>query len=228
MSSEPPDASPSLPPAPASTEKASPSTAAAAPAQAPAPTPASAPAPTPVIDPKLQGLTGKRLIAAQRRILAEDPEWNLAPVDKLSELCVRVIVSNFGSEFVGGGGREERGWVRTCGVCGNEGTLAGRRKSATPSHTHFCGWANQHPSVSSSPPSNSQRHSATIRYDVQGGSEELAGPFPHKASTLEWNEEGCLRRTRPATTYSLSVATLKQGHPFKQANDVGSAGGEAL
>ncbi|KAJ1544787.1 T-complex-associated testis-expressed protein 1, partial [Nowakowskiella sp. JEL0078] len=31
----------------------------------------------------------------QRRIIAEDPEWNLAPVEKLSELCVRVIVANF-------------------------------------------------------------------------------------------------------------------------------------
>ncbi|KAJ3035659.1 T-complex-associated testis-expressed protein 1 [Rhizophlyctis rosea] len=32
---------------------------------------------------------------AQRRIIAEDPEWNLAPVPKLSELCVKVIVANF-------------------------------------------------------------------------------------------------------------------------------------
>ena len=31
----------------------------------------------------------------QRRIIAEDPEWNLAPVHQLSDLCVRVIVANF-------------------------------------------------------------------------------------------------------------------------------------
>ncbi|KAJ3114625.1 hypothetical protein HK098_007295, partial [Nowakowskiella sp. JEL0407] len=36
----------------------------------------------------------------QRRIIAEDPEWNLAPVEKLSELCVRVIVSNFESNLL--------------------------------------------------------------------------------------------------------------------------------
>jgi hypothetical protein len=34
----------------------------------------------------------------QRRIIAEDPEWNLAPVDKLSDMCVRVLVANFESK----------------------------------------------------------------------------------------------------------------------------------
>ncbi|KAI8815348.1 hypothetical protein BJ742DRAFT_670594 [Cladochytrium replicatum] len=31
----------------------------------------------------------------ERRILAEDPQWNLAPVEKLSDACMRVIVKNF-------------------------------------------------------------------------------------------------------------------------------------
>lgn len=30
-----------------------------------------------------------------RRIIAEDPEWNLAPVDKLSQLALSAIVANF-------------------------------------------------------------------------------------------------------------------------------------
>lgn len=30
-----------------------------------------------------------------RRIIAEDPEWNLAPVERLSKLCVLIIVKNF-------------------------------------------------------------------------------------------------------------------------------------
>lgn len=37
--------------------------------------------------------------AAQRRIIAEDPEWNLAPVEKLTELCLKIIVANFESKF---------------------------------------------------------------------------------------------------------------------------------
>ena len=39
------------------------------------------------------------LAQQQRRIIAEDPEWNLAPVDKLSDMCVRVIVANFESKY---------------------------------------------------------------------------------------------------------------------------------
>lgn len=31
----------------------------------------------------------------ERRIIAEDPEWNLAPVEKLTALCIKVIVKNF-------------------------------------------------------------------------------------------------------------------------------------
>ncbi|TPX69387.1 hypothetical protein SpCBS45565_g02479 [Spizellomyces sp. 'palustris'] len=31
----------------------------------------------------------------QRRVIAEDPEWNLAAVENLSELCIRSIVANF-------------------------------------------------------------------------------------------------------------------------------------
>eukprot|EP00842_Homolaphlyctis_polyrhiza_P004976 jgi/Hompol1/547/HPOL_005001-RA len=40
-------------------------------------------------------MSKKERIAANRRIIAEDPEWNLAPVERLSNLCVRVIVTNF-------------------------------------------------------------------------------------------------------------------------------------
>ncbi|KAJ3333504.1 T-complex-associated testis-expressed protein 1 [Blyttiomyces sp. JEL0837] len=46
-------------------------------------------------DPDLAGLSARERRMAQRRCIAEDPEWNLALVEKLSELCVRVIVSNF-------------------------------------------------------------------------------------------------------------------------------------
>ena len=35
----------------------------------------------------------------QRRIIAEDPEWNLAPVPRLTDLCVKVIVANFESIY---------------------------------------------------------------------------------------------------------------------------------
>ncbi|KAI8916103.1 hypothetical protein EDD86DRAFT_197652, partial [Gorgonomyces haynaldii] len=31
----------------------------------------------------------------KRRIIAEDPEWNLAPVERLSNVCVQVLVKNF-------------------------------------------------------------------------------------------------------------------------------------
>ncbi|KAJ3190767.1 T-complex-associated testis-expressed protein 1 [Irineochytrium annulatum] len=41
------------------------------------------------------GLSGKERKMAQRRCIAEDPEWNLAVVDRLTEICVRVIVNNF-------------------------------------------------------------------------------------------------------------------------------------
>nr|KAJ3420832.1 T-complex-associated testis-expressed protein 1 [Polyrhizophydium stewartii] len=41
------------------------------------------------------GLSKKERIAANRRIIAEDPEWNLAPIERLSDLCVRMIVANF-------------------------------------------------------------------------------------------------------------------------------------
>jgi hypothetical protein len=30
-----------------------------------------------------------------RRIIGEDPEWNLAPVSRLANLCVQIIVKNF-------------------------------------------------------------------------------------------------------------------------------------
>ena len=33
----------------------------------------------------------------KRRIIAEDPEWNLAAVEKLSNICVKIIVGNFES-----------------------------------------------------------------------------------------------------------------------------------
>jgi hypothetical protein len=49
--------------------------------------------------PDLSGLSAKERKMAQRRCIAEDPEWNLAPVEKLSELCVKVIVANFESEY---------------------------------------------------------------------------------------------------------------------------------
>jgi hypothetical protein len=35
----------------------------------------------------------------QRRIIAEDAEWNLAPVPKLTELCIKAIVANFESNY---------------------------------------------------------------------------------------------------------------------------------
>lgn len=38
------------------------------------------------------------LLIAKRRIISEDQDWNLALVDKLSEMCIRVIVTNFESE----------------------------------------------------------------------------------------------------------------------------------
>ncbi|KAI9328525.1 hypothetical protein BDR26DRAFT_53447 [Obelidium mucronatum] len=41
------------------------------------------------------GMNAKERRMAQRRCIAEDKEWNLALVEKLSELCLRVIVSNF-------------------------------------------------------------------------------------------------------------------------------------
>ncbi|KAJ3264745.1 T-complex-associated testis-expressed protein 1, partial [Borealophlyctis nickersoniae] len=47
------------------------------------------------VDTNMAGMTARQKMMAQRRIIAEDPEWNLAPVEKLSELCVRVIVANF-------------------------------------------------------------------------------------------------------------------------------------
>ncbi|KAJ3099132.1 T-complex-associated testis-expressed protein 1 [Phlyctochytrium planicorne] len=46
-------------------------------------------------DPNLSGLSMKERRMAQRRCIAEDPEWNLALVEKLSDLCVKVIVANF-------------------------------------------------------------------------------------------------------------------------------------
>ncbi|KAJ3038996.1 T-complex-associated testis-expressed protein 1, partial [Rhizophlyctis rosea] len=45
--------------------------------------------------PSMAGMSPKEKLMAQRRIIAEDPEWNLAPVPKLSELCVKIIVANF-------------------------------------------------------------------------------------------------------------------------------------
>ncbi|OAJ40747.1 hypothetical protein BDEG_24447 [Batrachochytrium dendrobatidis JEL423] len=46
-------------------------------------------------EPSVAGTTKADTVAAKRRIIAEDPEWNLAPVERLSELCVKVIVQNF-------------------------------------------------------------------------------------------------------------------------------------
>ncbi|KAI8843930.1 hypothetical protein BJ741DRAFT_589591 [Chytriomyces cf. hyalinus JEL632] len=43
----------------------------------------------------LAGLSAKERRMAQRRCIAEDKEWNLALVEKLSELCLRVVVANF-------------------------------------------------------------------------------------------------------------------------------------
>lgn len=36
----------------------------------------------------------------QRRIIAEDPEWNLALVDSLTSLALKCIVANFESELL--------------------------------------------------------------------------------------------------------------------------------
>lgn len=36
----------------------------------------------------------------RRRIIAEDPEWNLAPVEKLTNLCVKAIVKDFESAYI--------------------------------------------------------------------------------------------------------------------------------
>lgn len=36
----------------------------------------------------------------ERRIIAEDFEWNLAPIDKLTEMCVKAIISNFESTII--------------------------------------------------------------------------------------------------------------------------------
>ncbi|KAJ3089631.1 T-complex-associated testis-expressed protein 1 [Quaeritorhiza haematococci] len=47
------------------------------------------------VPPPLFSTLSRHTILAQRRIIAEDPEWNLAPVEKLSELCIRAIVANF-------------------------------------------------------------------------------------------------------------------------------------
>lgn len=35
----------------------------------------------------------------KRRIIAEDPEWNLAPVQKLTNLCIQIIVKNFERKY---------------------------------------------------------------------------------------------------------------------------------
>lgn len=44
-------------------------------------------------------IAGKMSIepSQNRRIIAEDPEWNLSPVSKLKDLCISVIVKNFES-----------------------------------------------------------------------------------------------------------------------------------
>jgi hypothetical protein len=39
-------------------------------------------------------------ISQDRRIIAEDPEWNLAPVSKLKDICISVIVKNFESNIL--------------------------------------------------------------------------------------------------------------------------------
>ncbi|KAJ3130579.1 Kinesin-associated protein 3, partial [Physocladia obscura] len=46
-------------------------------------------------DDSFAGLNAKERRMAQRRCIAEDKDWNLALVEKLSELCLRVIVVNF-------------------------------------------------------------------------------------------------------------------------------------
>ncbi|KAI9098244.1 hypothetical protein DFS34DRAFT_620121 [Phlyctochytrium arcticum] len=43
----------------------------------------------------LSGATKAQVISNQRRVIAEDPEWNLAAVENLSELCLKSIVANF-------------------------------------------------------------------------------------------------------------------------------------
>lgn len=47
------------------------------------------------ISSNLDGVASKTV--PRRRIIAEDPEWNMAPVEKLSNICVKLIVSNFES-----------------------------------------------------------------------------------------------------------------------------------
>lgn len=37
--------------------------------------------------------------ANMRRIIAEDPEWNLAPVERLTDICIKVIVDNFKGNY---------------------------------------------------------------------------------------------------------------------------------
>ena len=44
------------------------------------------------------GMSSKEKRLAQRRCIAEDPEWNLAMVDRLSDLCIKVVVAGFESE----------------------------------------------------------------------------------------------------------------------------------
>ncbi|KAJ3062382.1 Kinesin-associated protein 3 [Podochytrium sp. JEL0797] len=56
------------------------------------------------------GMNAKERRMAQRRCIAEDKEWNLALVEKLSELCLRVIVTNFekSHKFLNGIPRKHR------------------------------------------------------------------------------------------------------------------------
>ena len=35
-----------------------------------------------------------------RKIIAEDPEWNLAPIEKLQNICLKAIVANFESKRI--------------------------------------------------------------------------------------------------------------------------------
>lgn len=39
-------------------------------------------------------------LANNRRIYAEDPEWNILSIKKLSDLCLDVLVAHFESMFV--------------------------------------------------------------------------------------------------------------------------------
>ena len=64
-------------------------------AEPPADAPAGQP-PSPITSPKDNPAADLRNM---RRIIAEDPEWSLATVPMLTELCVKHVVDNFESKI---------------------------------------------------------------------------------------------------------------------------------